>query len=409
MTLECFYQKLRGAPPGLLLFLAAVACLGMVNGVFQTTFNNYLSDTFDITAAQRGMLELPRETPGFLTALFAGMLFFMAETRVGALCALVTMAGMFILGLAGDAWYAMMVGMIGWSIGSHVNMPIRQSIAMQLAREKATGRRLGQVGAVTVAATIGGCLIVWIGMKYLHFSYGTVFIYGAVAALLAVPAFMAMPRHAGQLRRPKLVLRRRYWLYYVLCFLFGARKQIFITFGPWVLVRIFHQEAYVFAQLWIISSLIGIFFQPLLGNLIDRIGERTILVADALVLIVITFAYGHLQPGSEIARLAILACYVIDQITFSVGMARDTYVSKLAEQPEHIAPTLSLGISINHAVSMSLPWLGGWIWDTYGYGRVFVGAGFVALLMLIFSAMIKTPARIGGASQQPPIKEVADE
>ena len=80
----------------------------------------------------------------------------------------------------------------------------------------------------------------------------------------------------------------------------------------------------------------------------------------------------------------------VDQITFSLGMARDTYVSKIAEQPEDIAPTLSLGISIDHMISMSLPWLGGWIWDTYGYTMVFTGAGFVAILMLIFSAMITT-------------------
>ena len=380
-----------------MLFLIAIACLGVLGGIAQTTFNNYLSDTFDITAAQRGSLELPREMPGFLVALFAGMLFFMPETRVGALCALVTVAGMVVLGLAGDAWYLMMVGMVGWSAGSHVTMPIRRSIAMQLAQENARGRRLGQVGAVALAATIGGCLIVWIGMKYLHFSYRTVFICGAAAALFAVPAFMAMPKHVAQLTRPKWVMRRRYWLYYVLCFLFGARKQIFITFGPWVLVRIFHQEAYVFAQLWIISAVIGIFVQPLLGSLIDRIGERTILVVDALVLMVITFAYGHLPPGSEIGRLAILTCYVVDQIAFSLGMARDTYLSKIAEQPDHVAPTLSLGISIDHVVSMSLPWLGGWIWDKYNYRMVFTGAGFVAVLMLIFTAMIKTPAPV-----QPP-------
>jgi len=399
MALKRSYLRLRGARPGLVLFLVAVACLGLGNGIFQTTFNNYLSDTFDITAAQRGSLELPREMPGFLTALFAGMLFFMAETHVGALCALATMAGMFVVGIAGDSWYLMMVGMIGWSTGNHLVMPIRRSIAMQLAHENAKGRRLGQVGAVALAATIGGCIIVWIGMKYLHFHYGTVFLYGAVAALLAVPAFAAMPKHVTQLVRPKFVMRRRYWLYYVLCSLFGARKQVFLTFAPWVLVRIFHQEAYVFAQLWIISAVIGIFVQPLLGNLIDRIGERAILVSDALVLMVITFAYGHLPPGGGISRLAILACYVVDQIAFSLGMARDTYLSKIAERPEDVAPTLSLGISIDHLISMSLPWLGGWIWDTYGYAMVFTGAGFVAILMLIFSAMLKTTAPVTSSRQ----------
>ena len=92
---------------------------------------------------------------------------------------------------------------------------------------------------------------------------------------------VAMRLPNAHLQRPKFVWRGRYWLYYALAFLFGARKQVFITFGPWVLIRIFHQPAWIFAQLWIAAAILGVFFQPALGRAIDRFGERTVLLADS--------------------------------------------------------------------------------------------------------------------------------
>jgi MFS family permease len=393
MPLAQIKQKIRGARTGLIAFLIAAACLSMVSGIFEPTFNNYLWDTFRIPTTERGFLELPREMPGFLVAVMAGALFFVAETRVAAICAFLTMLGVALLGRAGDHWYAMLVGMTTWSIGAHLFQPLNRSIALQLSDEHAKGRRLGQVGTVGAVAGIGGSAIVFVGLRFLHFHYSTLFVIAAAVALMAVPAFLAMPVHVAQVRRTKWVFRRRYSVYYAMCFLFGARKQVFITFGPWVLIKIFHQQAYIIAMLQIISQVILIFFQPILGRLIDRIGERTILIVDGLVLIVISAAYGLLPPGSAFALYALLACYVLDQVSFSVGIARDTYLSKIAVTPEDVPPTLSLGISINHAVSMSLPWLGGAMWDKFGYGSVFLGSGVIAVLNVFASAMVRSPRR----------------
>jgi len=322
--LKRLFGRLNAAHPQLVLFLLASGLLAAASGAFETTFNNYLDDTFRVTAAARGALEFPRELPGFLVALLAGALFFLPEARVGALAAAATGLGMIGLGLIGPSWPLMLTCMILWSTGMHVGMPIGSSLGMSLASAERRGRRVGQIGGVRTAATIIGCAFVWLTVDYWKQGYSLIFFFGGALALLAAVGFWRMKGIGVEGARPSLVVRKEYWLYYVLALLFGARKQLFITFGPWVLVRVFHQPASTFARLWIVAALIGIFFNPLLGRLIDRVGERTILVADALLLLLVCAGYGFADRlglgGWEVYVL--YACFIIDQLLFSVNMAR---------------------------------------------------------------------------------------
>ncbi|MBT3294233.1 MAG: MFS transporter [Verrucomicrobia bacterium] len=376
----------------LVLFLCGAALLGAAGGMYETTFNNFISDTFDLSAGARGFLEFPRELPGFLTALFAGLLFFLAETRIAAVCALMIAGGFFGMAFLGDRWAGMLGFMILWSVGMHLLMPIRSSLSLVLAEKGARGKRLGQIRSVGIGASVVGCGVVYIGMRFFGFDYRVIFVLAGIGALVALVLFARMRMPGAHLARPKFVLRKRYWLYYVLAALFGARKQIFITFGPWVLVRIFDQEAYVLAQLWIAASLIGIFFQPMLGHAIDRFGPRVVLMADAVCIIAVCLGYGFSSRIGNGAALWILyACFVGDQLLFGANMAREIYLAQLAESREHVAPTLSLGISINHAVSMSVPAVGGLIWMRFGHHWVFLGAAGVAMAMLFFSSLIRVP------------------
>ncbi|NQT92084.1 MAG: MFS transporter, partial [Lentisphaerae bacterium] len=342
-------------------------------------------------ADARGFLEFPRELPGFLTALFAGLLFFLPETMIGAACALCVGFGMIGISVWGASWHTMLAFMILWSTGTHLLMPVRSSVGIHLADEKRRGRRLGQIAGAGIGATLLGCGVVWIGMKYLGAGHSTIFLVGGLAALAAGPFFAAMRLPGAHLKRSRFVWNRRYWLYYVLALLFGARKQIFITFGPWVLVRVFKQPAYVIAQLWMAAAALGMFVQPVLGRVIDRFGERKVLVADSLLVLAVCVGYGFSAriAGAQFALWLLYACYVGDHLLFGVNMARTTYLSKIVVKPEDLAPTLSLGITINHAVSMSVPAIGGLIWVRHGYEAVFAAAGGVALLMLLFSLCLR--------------------
>lgn len=377
----------------MLCFIGGVMLLALSGGIFETTFNNFLSDTFDVGADLRGYLEFPRELPGFLVVILTGALFFLPETIIAALSCLAVGVGMLGLAYWGSSWNLMIALMILWSAGNHIMMPVRSSITLDLAKKGNTATLLGKMAAFGIAANVIGCGIVYISMKYMEVDYSLTFIIGGVAAIAASFFFLHMKLPGAHLKRPKFVFNAKYWLYYVLAFLFGARKQIFITFGPWVLVRVFDQPAWVIAQLWIVAALLGIFFQPLLGRWIDRHGERRVLMIDSLCVFVVCMGYGFADSlsNSSLALYLLYACFVGDQLLFGANMARTTFLSRIALKKEDVSPTLSLGITINHAVSMTIPALGGLLWIHYGHSWVFISAAGVAVVMLLFSAMI--PAR----------------
>lgn len=386
-------NRYRGLERNLFLFLAGMALLGVSGGMMDTTLNNYLSDTFNLSADARGILEFPRELPGFLTALFAGVLFFLAETRIAGFSALATGLGLLGLAFIGPNWIGMLLFLTIWSAGTHLMMPIRSSVALELATTNQRGRRLGQISATAIAASIVGCAIVWVAMRWMQASYRVIFVLGGLAAIGGSVFLFAMRLPNAHLQRPKFIWNKRYWLYYVLALLFGARKQIFITFGPWVLIRVFHQPAWIFAELWIVSAILGVIFQPLLGRAIDHFGERSVLFADSILIILVCMGYGfaHRLPNHTAALWLLYVCFVADNLLFGVNMARDTYLSKIALQKDHVAPTLSLGISINHAVSMSVPALGGLMWIRFGHASVFLATAGIGVLMGIFSSMVRIP------------------
>jgi predicted MFS family arabinose efflux permease len=392
----------------LTLFLVVAAALGMSGGIFETTFNNFLNDTFAIGAQARGKLEFPRELPGFLVAAMGGVLFFLSEVRLGVLSALGIALGMVGLAFLGGDYAIMVLFMVIWSAGNHLMMPVSSTIALSLAPPEKRAARMGQIGAVATGAMILGAVVVWTGLEYLSVGYRGTFLvaaFGALVAALFVGFIRPLPKRSD--RRPKLVLKRRYSLFYLLNVFSGARKQVFITFGVWVLIKVFGEPAPTIAKLWIVSSLIGIVVQPQLGKLIDRVGERAILMASALLLVVVCLGYGFAEriPVANPVWIA-YACYVLDQVLFAAGMARATYLDKIAETEDDIHASLSLGVTIDHAVSMSIPTLGGFVWVAYGYPYVFLGAAAIAVLNFVAASFVRAPRRSAAGPASLPTEEL---
>jgi predicted MFS family arabinose efflux permease len=404
-------ERVAGHRRNILLFLVAIACLGAAGSVQDSTFNNYLNDNFQMTAADRGFLEFPRESPGLLITLVVGGLFFLGETHLVVLAAGLTALGLAGLGLWSASYGHMLFWLILWSTGLHLTLPVQDSIALALSRGERRGEMLGTVGAAAALASVIGCVLVWLNFAVLKRSYGTTYVFAAVAALAA--SFTLSRMHAQEInsrRRPKLLLRRRYWLYYLLAILFGARKQVFITFGVWVLIRVYGQPAKNIAILWIITTTAGVLFRPLVGRLIDRLGERLMLMASGVALFFVCLAYGYAEfLGSRTVALAIICtAYVLDQMLFTVETARSTYLSKIAEKKSDVGATLSAGVSINHAVSIPIAMLGGRIWDATSYHVLFAGAAALALLITATCALVRVPAE-GKAPPETRPEELAGE
>ena len=372
------------------LFFIAVICFAAAMGIHDSTFNNFLADTFNLGPSVRGWLEFPRELPGFLVVAMAGILWYLPVTRLGLVGSLIFAVG--ILGLAyfGTSWQPMLLTMIITSAGHHLLTPVSSSIALATSNSSNRGFRLGLLHAATTFGCILGAGFVRLSFDKVNPQYRLGFQCAAIAAAAAgiIYGLMRIPH----LHRPraKFVIRGEYSLYYLLEFLFGARKQIFLTFGMWVLIRIYHQPPSMIAVLLVIASGIGIVFKPLAGLAIDRFGERAILVTDGLILAVVCIGYGyagHLAPPDTALTIVKLS-FICDNLLFSLGAARTTYLSRLTDSPQEITSTLAMGVSINHMASMIVPFFAGLIWLAFGFEKVFLAAACLALAVAAVSTLV---------------------
>ena len=373
------------------LFLVVGLCAGIAGGINSTTFNNFLSDVYKLSAQARGIVEFPRELPGMLIMVVLGLLSFLGDIRIAVVGMLAASLGMLGLGLFSPTFASMLVWMMMFSLGTHIFMPIAPGIGMSLSEREQYGMRLGRFNAYNLAATIIGYGIVWLGFKYLGLTYRWAFVIAAFFYSLAAFFLRFMKSYQPQVKKVKFVFRKKYLLFYCLSVVNGARKQIFLTFAPWVLIQAYHVTPPVFAILGVIIALVSIGTRTMVGNAIDKLGERIVLSAEAVVLIAICLGYAFaadlVAPG--IAVVVIAACYIIDNSMSAVEMARSTYVKKIAVHPDDLTPTLSAGTSFDHVIAMSIPFFGGILWATMGYKYVFLAATGIAVLNLILSGRIK--------------------
>jgi MFS family permease len=370
------------------LFVLATVFMALGGCINSSIFNNYLKDVFDVNVAQRTFLEFPRELPGFLVTLFVAGLALLGEVRIAFVANLVASAGMLALGWIPSSFLLMVGSAFLFSSGQHLYMPMGNAIGMGFASKGREGSVLGRLSSISTIALLAGTIALLACLKFLNLSYRAAFSAGSAFYLAAALCLLSMsPRRAdGKPRR--IVVKKRYSRYYALSVLYGARKQLFITFGPWMLVDLFKQPVQTMTLLFLVISLVGIGAQPIVGKLTDRFGPRAVLGGEALITIgvcaVYAFAPELLPPG--VALIVVASCYVIDQASNAVGMARAIYVKHIAEDPADVSPTLSFSISIDHIVSMFLPMVGGLAWKNAGergYRWVFLGGAAVAAVNYI--------------------------
>lgn len=380
----------------LILFMAASAFIGISQSIDASVFNNYLSDTFHLTVSQRTILEFPRELPGFLVVLVSGMLLFLGDVRIASLANMIAAFGLMGLGHFASDYYSMMIWITVYSMGTHLFMPMANSIGMNLAEERSLGKVLGRINGLNTAAFLGTSLTTALIFRFVKVNYSVAFTAGAIAFICACLLILFMTPHKPKVKAKLLLFRKEYKLFYWLNVLYGARKQIFITFGPWVLIKVFGQGVSTFAVLGFFIAGIGIVFKPFIGSMIDKKGERFVLASEAIALIVICTGYAFAEDASGLfgvggaALLIICGCFVIDQLLNATSIARATYLKKIAVSPEDVSPTLSMGLSIDHAVSMVVPWLGSLVWNAFGYKYVFILGAFIALGNLTLTRYINT-------------------
>ncbi len=380
-------------PRELKLFIAASFVMGVAYAMVDSVFNNYINERFALSGFQRSFMEFPREFGGFVVVFVSALLWFFCSRRLGAVSMLLGMVGTLLIGFASPSYAIMVVWLFLYSLGQHLFLPISSGIGMELAREGQEGRRLGQLNVVRNISAITGALVVAAGFWFLGFTFHHAFAISACAFAVAAGLMFAMKPDKTQPPKMYLRLHREYRLYYVLAVLYGSRKQIFLTFAPWVLVTVFHQPVKTMATLYMAGGFIGIGFQPLLGWMIDRVGERFVLIGEAAVLVIVCFGYGFSRSilAEHGAFIVACACFLADGMLMSVNMARSTYMRKIARHPDHVQPALTSSVTIDHAFSITVALIGGVIWKLFGYQYVFLLGAFIAAANFIAALRVEVP------------------
>jgi MFS family permease len=385
-------------------FLSVLALSGISYGLYRGIQDNYLAEIAHVTAFERGIVEFFREIPVLLVVLILAWMYRFSEGRIfkiGVACMAAGLAGLLA---AGSGKFIVVLFMVVFSLGEHIIMPVKSTISLDLAKKNQGGASLGITNAISNVGNIAGFVIVTViffVFSRLGFRRTDVIRYKAVyaAALLlmagAVVAVLAMKESALKVKRRRFYFAKKFFKFYMLEVFYGARKQIFITFAPYVLILQYGAETSVISILLAICAIFGSILSPLMGRLIDKVGYKIIMVSDTLILIVVCLFYGfsHRLFPHRIAYAVVCINYVLDSIISIASMASNVYVQDIASSQEEITATLSTGISVNHVISIFIALMGGWIWHVTGIEVLFTLSAVLGLLNTIYAATIRVPTK----------------
>jgi len=371
-------------PIALLMLLAAAQPIAFAT--WQALLNNFVIEVAGFTGVEIGWLHSVREIPGFLSI---GVIFLIMFWREQTL--LIFNIALLAVATAVTAWFPSLGGILTItllsSIGFHYFETINQSLQLQwIVRERAP-QLLGWLIAVGSGASLVAYGLLVGTWKTFDLSYNFVYLVaGGTTLVIALFAWFAYPKFESpepQLKR--FVLRRRYWLYYALQFMSGARRQIFTVFAAFMMVERFGFRVDQVTALFIVNFLANMLFAPMMGRALGHFGERAVLRFEYVGLIVIFLAYGGIYYfGWGVALAATL--YVLDHLFFSLAFALKTYFQKIAD-PQDIAPTAAVAFTINHIAAVALPALLGYLW-VQSPGAVFGLAAGMAAISLGLASMI---------------------
>jgi hypothetical protein len=365
-----------------ILLMVMAAAWGLSTATWMALINNFAVERAAFDGADMGILQSAREIPGFLAFTFVALLVVMREQTIAVVSLLLLGGGVVATGLF-PHFFGLMVTTMIMSVGFHYHETASQSLALQWSNRDSAPELLGRMLAATSFASILAFVLMWAGLRWLDLDFVTIYAIGGgatiVAALMVQQAFPRMAVDSNQ--RRELFLRRRYWLFYLLTFINGARRQIFVVFAVFLMVEKFGLSAENLIVLLLINHLINTFLAPGIGRFITRFGERRALTLEYIGLIGVFISYALVENVWFASGL-----YILDHLFFAMAIALRTYFGKIAD-PRDIAATSGISFSINHIAAVVVPAAFGFIW-LVNPSAVFYAAAGLAVVSLALSRLI---------------------
>ena len=366
----------KNSPELLLLLISAGSAMSFA--IWQNLLNNFAIERAAFTGIEIGILQSLREIPGFLAFTIVFVLILIREQRMAYVSMLLLGFGTLLTGFFPSAigFYLTTVVM---SMGFHYLETIQNSLSMQWLSKKDAPEFFGKMIAAKAAASIVAFIMVWVLFEHLKIDYEWIYVFGGgvsiAIALFSWKHFDSFPEKVYQTK--KLIMRKRYWLYYALQFMGGARRQIFVVFAGFLMVEKFGYSVGEISLLFLINSSFNIYLAPKIGKMIGRIGERNALIIEYIGLIAVFTGYA-LVENSSIA----VALYILDHLFFAMAIAQKTYFQKIAN-PADIASTAGVSFTINHIAAVVIPVIFGALWITSSALVFYLGAVFAGISLLL--------------------------
>ena len=377
-------------------FFLSVITVGLAYGLYKGVIDNYLAEVVGMSGFDKGVSEFFRELPGLMLVFILAALYTFSAERIYKIGAVFMLLGMAAQAIVPPSRVLVILCIFVYSLGDHMQLGMRNTLSLQYSRDGYGGEALGLQHAAQQAGTLVGYLAVILAFFLLKSSswrlYKGAFAISAFIIGLSFLASMQMTAStAPDANKRRFYFRRKYTKYYMLEVFYGARKQVFFTFGPYVLVLFYGASAMVISALFALSAICSFVASPLVGKIIDRFGYKIVMISDTLILVIVCFFYGfshHLFP-KNVAFVVCCMNYILDSVISLASMASNVYVQDISDSPEEVRATISTGVSVNHLITILIALFGGFIWEALGIETLFILSAVLGLCNSAYAATIK--------------------
>jgi predicted MFS family arabinose efflux permease len=369
----------------LILLVISVFFINFGQGLFQGASANFFVDTLDLTGGQVLWLQGIREVPGLALILIAALTMRIPPARRAAFSVLLMGVGYGLYAIV-NSYLALVAMALTASLGFHMWTPLQSSLGMGLASREHSGRVMGILASSRSAAIIVGMGGLALTSKLASdVSLRLYYLVGGVLIVAAAVLLYRLPRNVGAsvVREERMLVKRRYWLYYVLILFEGVRTQVFSAFGTLILVQSYGLEVWQISLVLLTSGVVNLIASPVIGRLLDRYGERITLTVGYTLLALCFVGYGLLHNPWLMSVMLILI-----NMLLLCSMGLSTYVNRIAPR-EELTPTLSAGVSFNHITSVGMSFVAGSLLAIVGYEMLALGAAGIILLSVPFALAIR--------------------
>ncbi|MBF0202453.1 MAG: MFS transporter [Desulfamplus sp.] len=378
-------EKIAGNPMYTYLMVLTIAVAGGLH-VWQTLFDNFAVNVLNLQGHHIGMLQSIREIPGFLAMLVVYLLFIIKEHRLSALSILLLGIG---LGLTGflPSFSGLIFSTLLMSFGFHYFETTYQSLGLQYFDRNTAPVVFGKLRSYAAISNVGAGIMVLTLAPFLSYTQ-LYLLFGTLVAGAGLWGFSRNPSSADIVpQQKKMILKKRYWLYYMLTFMAGARRQIFMAFAVFLLVKKFEYSVQAIAVLFLINNLVNYFLSPFIGRCIVKFGERKVLSLEYAALVIVFISYAFVE-----SKIVAGILYIADHVFFNFAIAINTFFQKIAD-PGDIAPSMAVGFTINHIAAVILPAIGGMLWIVDYRIPFLAGAGLSLISLTLVQFITRELAR----------------